>query len=160
MGSAQKILFSIDDPEPKTDTGRNASGFANSLISSLLLPVGEHTIYIQYIDANGSPSEIYSQAFRVDPIAVSFQQLPMDFSTNTIPGTFTVGILGAKLEDAKTYTYRYSLDNDSLSETLESIAMGTIQVTGLTTGEHTLYIQATDADGKQTDVVEFPFTVK
>jgi hypothetical protein len=33
-------------------------------------------------------------------------------------------------------------------------------VTGPTTGEHTLYIQATDADGEETDVVEFLFTVK
>ncbi|HEU0294725.1 MAG TPA: hypothetical protein VFR47_18435 [Anaerolineales bacterium] len=160
VGSAQKILFSIDDPEPKTDAGRNASGFANSFISPILLPVGEHTIYFQYIDANGSASEVYNKTFKVDPITVIFQQLPTDFSTNTIPGTFTVGILGEKIEDAKAYTYKYSLDDDSLSETLEGFAMGTIQVTGLTTGEHTLYIQATGADGKQTDVVEFPFTVK
>ena len=160
MGSAQKILFDIDDPEPKTDTGRNASGFANTLITPILLPVGEHTIYFQYIDANGSASEVYSKPFRVDPITVSFQQLPTDFSTNTIPGIFTVGILGDKIEDAKAYTYKYSLDEDSLSETLQGFGFGTIQVTDLKPGEHTLYIQATGADGQQTDVVEFPFTVQ
>ena len=159
-GSAQKILFSIDDPEPKTETGKNASGFANPLITPILLPVGEHAIYMQYLDANGVASEVYSKTFTVDPIAVSFQQLPTDFSTNTIPGMFTVGILGEKIEDARAFTYKYSLDDDSLSETLEGFAIGTIQLTGLTTGEHTLYIQATDADGKKTDVVEFPFTVQ
>lgn len=159
-GSAQKILFSIDDPQPKTDAGKNASGFPNNLITPILLPVGDHTVYFQYIDTNGTASEVYSKPFRVDPIAVIFQQLPTDFSTNTIPGTFTVGILGAKIEDAKAYTYKYSLDNDSLSETLEGFAMGSIQVTGLTPGEHTLYIQATDADGEQTDLVAFPFTVQ
>ena len=159
-GSAQKILFSIDDPEPKTDTGRNASGFANVFISPMILPVGEHTIYMQYIDANGSASDVYSQPFRVDPIAVVFQQLPTDFSTNTIPVTFTVGILGDKIEEGKAYTYKYSLDNDSLSETLEGFAIGTIQTSGLTPGEHILYIQATGAGGSQTEVVEFPFTVK
>jgi hypothetical protein len=158
-GTAQKILFSIDDPEPKTDTGRN-SGFANIYIAPFMVPVGEHTVYFQYIDSNGSASEVYSKPFRVDPIAVLYQQLPTDFSTNTIPVTFTVGILGDKIEDAKAYTYNYSLDNDSLSETLESFAMSTIQVTGLTPGEHTLYIQATGADGKKTDVVAFPFTVQ
>lgn len=159
-GSAQKILFGIDDPEPKMDTGRNASGIANIYIPPILLPVGEHTVYFQYLDANGSASEVYSRAFRVDPVTVIFQQLPPDFSTNTIPGTFTVGILGDKIEDAKAYTYNYSLDNDSLSETLEGFAMGTIQVTGLTPGEHTLYIQATGADGRKTEVVAFPFTVQ
>lgn len=160
VSTAQKILFGIDDPEPKTETGRNASGFANSLITPILLPVGEHTLYLQYIDANGTASQVYSQAFRVDPVTVIFQQLPTDFSNNTIPGTFTVGILGAKLEDAMAYTYRYSLDDDSLSETLEGFAFGSIQVTGLTVGEHTLHIQATGADGSQTEIVEFPFTVK
>ena len=158
--TAQKILFSIDDPEPKIDTGRNASGFANVLISPLPLPVGEHTIYIQYLDANGVASEVYSKTFQVDPITVTFQQLPTDFSTNTIPGMFTVGILGEKIEDAKAYTYKYSLDDDSLNETLEGFAINTIQVTGLTPGEHTLYIQATGADGGQTEVVAFPFTVQ
>jgi hypothetical protein len=158
--NAQKILFSLDDPQPKTETGRNASGLPNTLITPILLPVGEHTAYFQYLDANGSASEVYSKKFRVDPITVIFQQLPTDFSTNTIPGTFTVGILGAKLEDAKAYTYQYSLDDDKLSETLAGFALGTLQVTGLTTGEHTLYIQATDADGQKTDVVKFPFTVK
>ena len=159
-GSAQKLLFGIDEPQPKTDTGKNASGLANTLITPILLPVGEHTVTFQYIDANGSASKVYSKSFRVDPVTVSFQQLPTDFSTNTIPGTFTVGILGAKIEDAKSYTYRYSLDDDSLSETLDGFAMSTISVTGLTPGEHTLYIQATDADGNKTDVVAFPFTVQ
>ncbi|MFT3895320.1 MAG: hypothetical protein QM730_27155 [Anaerolineales bacterium] len=159
-GTAQKVLFGIDDPQPKTDAGRNSAGLANTFITPILLPVGEHTVYFQYIDANGSASEVYSKTFRVDPIAITFQQLPTDFSTNTIPGTFTVGILGDRIEDSKAYTYKYSLDNNSLSETLEGFAMGAIQVTGLTTGEHTFYIQAIGADGKKTDVVEFPFTVQ
>jgi hypothetical protein len=159
-GTAQKVLFSIDDPQPKTDAGRNSAGLANTFITPILLPVGEHIVYFQYIDSNGSASEVYSQSFKVDSIAVIFQQLPTDFSTNTIPGTFTVGIVGDKIEDSKAYTYNYSLDNNSLSETMEGFAMGAIQVTGLATGEHTLYIQATGADGKKTNVVEFPFTVQ
>jgi hypothetical protein len=115
---------------------------------------------MQYVDANGTASPVYSKSFRVDPIAVIFQQEPPDFSTNTIPGTFLVGILGAKLEDAILYTYQYSVDTDSLSETLEGFAMSTIQVTGLRPGEHRLYIRATAADGTQTELVQFPFTVK
>lgn len=160
LSTTQKILFSIDDPEPKIETGHNAAGYVNMLIQPMALPVGEHTIYMQYVDANGTSSQVYSKSFRVDPVAVIFQQLPPDFSTNTIPGTFTVGILGAKIEDATAYTYKYSLDNDSLSDSLEGFAIGAIQVTGLTQGEHVLYIQATAADGAQTELVQFPFTVK
>lgn len=158
--TAQKILFGIDDPAPKTETGRNAAGFPNILIPPQPVPVGEHVMYMQYVDANGVPSEVYSQPFRVDPITVIFQQLPPDFSTNTIPGTFTVGILGARLEDAVAYTYRYSLDSPALDQTLEGFALGTIEVKELTPGEHRLYVQATGADGTQTEVVEFLFTVK
>ncbi len=160
ISTVQKMLFSIDDPEPKTDIGRNSAGFVNSLIQPLLLTVGPHTFYMQYVDANGVASQVYSQEFRVDPVTVLFTQLPPDFSTNTIPGTFTVGILGADIQQAVTYTYHYSLDNDSLSEALQGFGIGAIQVTGLTPGEHVFYIRATGGDGTQTEVVQFPFTVK
>jgi hypothetical protein len=68
ISTVQKIFFSIDDPQPKTDVGRNAAGFVNSLIQPLLLPVGDHTFYMQYVDANGVASQVYSQKFRVDPV--------------------------------------------------------------------------------------------
>ncbi len=160
VSTAQNVLFSIDDPEPKLDTGKNAAGFANLYVQPILIPVGDHTVYLQYIDANGVASQVYSREFRVDPVTVFFTQLPPDFSTNTIPGTFTVGILGADIQQATPYTYKYSVDDDSLSETLEGFALGTIQVTDLTAGDHVLYIQATGGDGSQTEVVQFPFTVQ
>lgn len=160
ISTVQKLFFSLDDPQPKTDVGRNAAGFVNSLIQPLLLPVGDYTFYMQYVDANGVTSQVYSQKFRVDPVAVLFTQLPPDFSTNTIPGTFTVGILGADIAQATRYTYHYSLDDDTLSETLDGFAIGAIQVTDLTPGEHVLHIQATAEDGTQTEVVQFPFTVR
>jgi hypothetical protein len=160
ISTVRQLLFSIDDPQPKTDIGRSAAGFVNNLIQPLPVPVGDHTFYMQYVDANGVTSDVIRKPFRVDPVTVIFQQMPPDFSTNTIPGTFTVGILGADLQQATPYTYKYSLDNDTLSETLEGFAMGTIQVTGLTPGEHVLYIQATAGDGTQTPVVQFRFTVK
>ena len=112
------------------------------------------------MDANGVASAVYHKDFRVDPVTVIFQQLPPDFSTNTIPGTFTVGILGADIQQATAYTYHYSLDSDALDQSLEGFALGTLQVTGLTPGDHVLNIQATAADGTQTPVVKFPFTVK
>ncbi len=58
------------------------------------------------------------------------------------------------------YTYNYSLNDDSLSEALTGGPFMPIQVTGLTPGEHALYIQATAQDGKKTEVVKFEFTVK
>ncbi|HMO60223.1 MAG TPA: hypothetical protein PKA05_18735 [Roseiflexaceae bacterium] len=157
--TAQDILFSIDNPDPQTSTGRSPTGMPNILIAPMLLPVGDHTIYMRYIDANGVESAVYSEAFTVNEISVLFIQLPPDFSTNTIPATFTVGILGAKLEDATFYTYRYSIDEPSLSETKEGFAIEVLQITGLTPGEHTLYIQADGSDGSQTAVVEYPFVV-
>jgi tetratricopeptide (TPR) repeat protein len=160
ISTIRQMLFSIDDPDPKTDVGRNASGFVNSLITPFPIPVGDHIFYMRYVDANGVTSEVFSKPFRVDPVTVIFQQLPPDFATNTIPGTFTVGILGVDLQQAVAYTYKYSVDNDSLSETLEGFGMGTLSVTGLAVGEHVLYIQVSGSDGSQTPVVQFPFTVK
>jgi tetratricopeptide (TPR) repeat protein len=160
ISTIQRLLFSIDDPQPKTDVGRSAAGFVNNLITPFLIPVGDHTFYMQYVDSNSVTSEVISKPFRVDPVTVIFQQLPPDFSTNTIPGRFTVGILGADLAQAVSYTYQYSVDNDSLSESLAGFAIGTIDVADLKVGEHVLYIQATAGDGTQTPAVQFPFTVK
>jgi len=156
----QQILFNFDHPEPVTDTGRIASGgqtFPNYSVGPLTLPLGEHTFYMRYIDANGTPSQVFSKTFQILPIALTFFQMPIDFSTNTIPGNFSVGVLGAVESDV--YTYHYSVDSDALTETVESIAMTNILVTGLKPGEHTLYVQAIASDGKKTEVVKFPFTV-
>ena len=156
--NARQLLFSIDDPAPQTDSGKNAAGMVNTAFGPIPVALGEHTFYMQYVDANGVSSQVYSKQFRIDPIAINFQQLPKDFSTNTIPGLFNIGIVGAT--GVELYTYNYSLDNDTLSETLTGGPFMPIQVTGLTPGEHALYIQATAQDGKKTDVVKFEFTVK
>jgi hypothetical protein len=157
VGSAQQFLFSIDDPEPKTETGRQ-SGFVKSYVGPLPVPEGEHTFYLQIVDANGTAGQVISQPFRVDPIAVRIAQQPTDFSTNTIPVAFVVGILGS--EGFEPYSYRYSVDNDSLSESHDGFAQANFTVDGLTSGDHTLYIQATAEDGTQTEVVQFPFTLE
>ncbi len=159
--NARQMLFSIDDPAPKTDTGHVGAGaqtFVNTSIGPLPLALGDHTIYIQYIDANGVTSPITSKKFRVEPIAITFNQQPPDFSTNTIPGLFSLGVVGAQIADL--YKYDYSLDSDKLDKSLSSVAFASLSVTGLTRGDHTLYVRATAADGKQSPVVKFPFTVK
>jgi hypothetical protein len=112
---------------------------------------------MQYVDANGTRSKVFSEPFRVDAIAIVFQQLPRDFSTNTIPGSFSIGVLGST--GAELYTYRYSIDDDSLREKHDDFALGVLSVNGLTPGSHQLFIQGTAQDGKQTPVVTFPFVV-
>ena len=161
LSTAKDLRFGIDDPEPKTSTGRvgvGAQTAVNPGFGPLPLPVGDHILYLQYIDANDVPSEVFSQPFRVDPIAITFLQQPPDFSTNTIPGLFSVGLLGAT--GAELYTFRYSIDDDSLVEEYRGVSVTAITVTGLTPGEHMLYIQGTAEDGAQTEVVQFPFTVR
>jgi hypothetical protein len=161
LATAQKLLFGIDEPQPTTDAGRSPNGLVNSHIGPMLLPEGEHIFTVQFVDANRASSEVYSKPFRVDPIAVRYAQLPMDFSTNTIPATFILGILGATEAETELYTYHYSIDNDSLSETTSGAAIAaSINATGLTPGEHMLYVQGTAADGTQTEVVQFPFTIQ
>ncbi len=158
--NAKKLLFDIDNPKPARDTGIvSATGTPNLSIGKIPLPVGKHTIYVQYIDANDTPSQVFSKEFEVRPVFATWNQQPLDFSTNTYPGSFLVGITGAPVESL--YTYKWSIDSDKLDQTLLGAGMGAIQVTGLKAGDHVLYLQATSQDGSKTfEVEQIPFTVK
>lgn len=159
-GTAQKLLIGIDNPKPDKDTGKITSGnqsFVNTNLGKLKLPVGEHTVYAQYIDANGTPSQVYSKTFRVDPIALILTQQPPDFSTGLVPVVFTAGIVDAPQDMA--YTYKYSVDSDKLDQKGDGFFIFTLNLQ-LKTGDHTLYIQATDKNGKSTPIVQYAFTVK
>ncbi len=159
--NARQLLFGIDEPQPKTDAGHTGAGaqtFVNTMIGPIPIDQGDHTFTVQYVDANGVLSPVTTKKFRVDPIAITFNQQPPDFSTNTIPGLFSVGVVGT--QGFEPYTYHYSLDSDKLNQTLASTSFAAINVAGLTRGDHTLYIRAAAADGKQTPLVKFAFTVK
>ncbi len=161
VSNAKQLLFSVDDPDPKTDAGKIVAGtqtFVNTSIGPLPLKVGEHTFYMKYVDANNVTSQVFNRAFRLDPIAVNFQQQPPDFSTNTIPGLFSIAIVGA--QGFEPYTFKYSIDATTLDQSLAGVAIENINVKGLAKGDHTLYIQATGSDGKKTNVVEYKFTVR
>ena len=161
VANARELLFSIDDPDPKTDSGKTGSGsetFVNTSIGPVPVPRGKHTFYMKFVDANGVTSQTFSKPFSVDAIAVNFTQQPPDFSSNTIPGLFSIAIVGA--QGFEPYRFDYSLDSAALDQSLEGIATEAINVKGLTKGDHTLYIQGTDATGNKTDVVKYPFTVK
>ena len=161
VGSAKQLLFSVDDPDPKTDAGKIVSGaqaFINTSIGPLPLKVGDHMFYMKYVDANNVISQVFSKAFRLDSIAVNFLQQPPDFSTNTIPGLFSIAIVGA--QGFEPYTFKYSIDSTALDQSLAGIASDSINLKGLAKGDHTLFIQAAAPDGKKTDVVEYKFTVR
>lgn len=158
----KKLLFDIDNPTPTRETGMTAIG-ANSVpnvnIGKIPLPVGEHTLYLQYIDANDVPSKVFDKKFTVRPVFATFQQQPVDFSDNTFPGTFLLGVTGAPLETF--YTYKWSIDSDALDNEQQGAAMTGIQVKGLKAGEHIFYVQVITQDGTKTfDMEKIPFTVK
>lgn len=158
----KKLLFDIDNPTPTRDTGTTTLGSTtvpNVNIGKIPLPVGEHTLYLQYIDANDVPSKVFEKKFTVRPVFATFQQQPLDFSDNTFPGTFLVGVTGAPTETF--YTYKWSIDSDALDNELLGAAMTGIQVKGLKAGEHVLYVQAVPQDGSEPfKVEEIPFEVK
>jgi hypothetical protein len=161
VATAKQLLFSIDDPDPKTDAGKTGAGnqtFVNTAIGPVPIEIGEHTFYMKYVDANDVTSPIFSKPFRVDPIAVNFTQLPMDFSSKTIPGLFSVAIVGA--QGYEPYTFAYSIDSPALGQSVDGVATQAINVNDLAKGDHTLYIQGTAEDGQKTDVVEYRFSVK
>ncbi len=158
----KKLLFDIDNPTPTRDAGTTNIGGTtrpNVNIGKIPLPVGEHTLYLQYIDANDVASPVFEKPFTVREVFATFQQQPVDFASNTYPGTFSIGVTGVPLETF--FTYKWSIDSDALDNEQLGAAMGGIQVTGLAKGEHILYLQAIAQDGSKTyDVEEIPFTVE
>ncbi len=156
----KKLLFDIDNAKPARDAGTNsATGFPNMTIGKIPLPVGKHTLYLQYIDANDTPSQVFEQEFEVRQVFATWNQQPLDFSTNLYPGTFSIGVTGAAFDQI--FTYKWSIDSDALDNSQLGAGMGAIQVTGLKAGEHVLYLQAIAQDGSKTYAVEkIPFTVK
>lgn len=155
----KKILFDIDNPKPTRETGMNAAGFPNPTIGKIPLPVGKHTLYVQYIDANDVPSQVFEKEFDVRQVYATWNQQPLDFSTNLYPGTFAIGVTGATFEQF--FKYKWSIDSDALDNEMLGAAMGGIEVKGLKAGDHVLYLQAIAQDGSKTyEVEKIPFTVK
>ncbi|MCB0035297.1 MAG: hypothetical protein KDE51_14795, partial [Anaerolineales bacterium] len=126
----QKVLFSVDDPTPSIETGQIQSGSFTSVsnqIGPLPLERGEHTLYVQYIDANGTPSEIVTYDYRIDDIVVNYTQQPFDFSSNATPAVFTLAVVDA--DPGALYTYNYGLDPDALTESMQGVgSAGVIQL--------------------------------
>ncbi|HZQ10471.1 MAG TPA: hypothetical protein VFD70_28085 [Anaerolineae bacterium] len=156
----KKILFDIDKTPPTRETGSQTFGGNTTPNVSIKLPVpvGKHTLYVQYIDANGTPSAVLQRDFTVRQVFANFNQQPTDFSTNTIPGLFIIGYAGAP-ED-KIFTYKWSIDSDALDGSQLAGALGGIQVKDLKPGEHVLYLQAIDQQGNKSEVEQIPFAVK
>lgn len=160
LGTARELRFSIDDPQPTTDTGRMGNGMVNACIGPLQLPVGDHTAYAQYVDANGVESQVYSTTFRVNEIAILFQQYPKDFATGNIPGKFSLGIRGLDVLQERC-DFKYSVNKATLSATLEADSIyGRLELPNLPVGDNVLHIQAVCESGYTTPVIQFPFAVK
>ena len=76
---------------------------------------------------------------------------------------FLVGLIGAK---AGNYTVIYSLDNDALDQstlffhTGDPNSAAVIQLTGMDTGEHSLFVLVEGRMGVKMEVAETVFEVK
>lgn len=156
----KKLLFDIDKEKPTRETGTNSTtNTPNVTIGKIPLPVGKHTLYLQYIDANDTPSQIFQKEFEVRQVFATWNQQPLDFSDNTYPGVFSIGVTGAAIDNL--FNYKWSIDTDALDNQFLGAGMGAIEVKGLKAGEHVLYLQAISQDGSKTyDVEKIPFSVK
>lgn len=157
----ERILFSIDDPEPKIDNGRSTSGtltIANNSIGPIPHEKGEHTLYIQYVDENGETGEIFSLDYKIDDIVFNFTQLPYDLETESTPAIFTMFVVDGDTDAL--YSYAYSVDSKALDQSVDGVAEGgVIQLQNMEPGEHILNVQATSPNN-QTDIIAIPFTIE
>jgi hypothetical protein len=155
----QELRYNIDEPQPITSTGAiSNSATVNTSIGPLSLQKGAHTLYVQYTDGAGVESPLYSYDYTVEDIVMNIAQQPFDAKANGIPVRFTLTVVDG--EPDALYTYRYSLDSDALDQSQQGLGSGTIiQLAPVTTGEHTLYVQA-ELEGAVTNVVQHEFTVR
>ncbi len=160
--TGQDAFYGIDDPAAPNNMGKTTLGsisYINSSLGPLQVPIGEHTFYFRYLDQNGAESEIFSFPFTVEPIFVIWSPNPPDFSTGIISGSLIFEIPYQE-DSSLTYTYQYSIDDDSLSQELVGIYVGVVELPNVAKGEHTVYVQAVGPDGTVTDVVAFTFVVE
>ena len=157
----ERILFSIDDPEPKIDNGRSTSGtltIANNSIGPIPHEKGEHTLYIQYVDVHGDAGEIFSLDYKIDDIVFNFTQLPYDLETESTPAIFTMFVVDGDTDAL--YSYAYSVDSKALDQSVDGVAEGgVIQLQNMEPGEHILNVQATSPND-QTGIIAIPFIIE
>lgn len=160
--NVQELRFSLNEPNPVNSTGSSNFGgnnVPNSTIGPIPLEKGMHTLYIQYTDATGVDSEIFTYDYTVEDIVVNFNQQPFDFSANGIPVIFTLAAIDA--DPNELLTYNFSVNSDALDQSVQGVGQaGVINIVPVEPGDHVLYLQAVDGNGGKTAVVEFPFTVE
>jgi serine/threonine protein kinase len=157
--SPEEILYSLDDPTPQHSTGKvQGLDYVNQSVGPVVIPIGDHTIYFSYIDKNGVESQVFEQAFTVEPVVANWIQNPPDFATNISSGSFLF-TSAYPIEDAM-YGLRYSIDSDTLdSEATAYMGILSVEIPEIDQGDHILYIQAIDPDGVESKIVEYEFTV-
>ncbi|MFK7803915.1 MAG: tetratricopeptide repeat protein [Anaerolineae bacterium] len=169
-GNVKEILFSLDDPTPSISTGAidvGSSKIANTNIGPIPFEKGDHTVYIQYTDANDVQSEIFTYEYTVNDIMFDHQQDSFDFSINGTPVYLTLTAIDASVDDLS--TWNFSINSDALDIEVQFPGqIFPISIPGeyegnpqepLEPGEHTIYAQRTRPDGTKTDVVSYTFVL-
>ncbi|MEM8860116.1 MAG: hypothetical protein AAGD96_17430 [Chloroflexota bacterium] len=170
-GNVQEILFSVDDPTPSISTGSIQVGtgsIANTQIGPIPFEKGDHTVYIQYTDANGIVSDVITYEYTVEDIMFSHQQENFDFSLNGAPVFVTMTAINATVEDLGTWNIginsealdiEFQFPGQQIPLRIPGDFTGDFQ-TALEPGENTIYAQWTGPDGIPSDVVSYTFTVE
>jgi len=145
----QKILYSIDDPNPTIDTGPSpylkdptTGGPTPSMQVTGKVAEGKHVLYAKYVDANGKESAVVSKPFEVTPILAHSLPKPGDLGSTAL--NFTINFQSI---DGKNYEYFYSLDKPDPDTKVKGDELA---LQGLPAGAHELFYYGTSA-GKKTE---------
>ena len=162
VSNAKQLLFSIDDPDPKTDAGKTGAG-AQTFVNTQHRTAGArsgraHVLHeVRGCQRRGKPRLQQSIPRRSD--CREFHATASRFLDEHDPGALQHRDRRARraLNSTRLPTaliHRRSISRWQASRSRASMSQD------LAKGDHTLYIQATGSDGKKTDVVEYKFTVK
>ncbi len=154
----KKIFYRIDEKGEFKDTG--SMGITTPGLDTPLpnyqvmeaLTLGPHIIEMKYLDAEGKESPVYRHEFTIEPLKL---QSPPYKMIDPKTGKDQYMVFWSTFDSSKEYQYAYSLDNDQLNQKVEN---GTLNLTDLSKGKHTLYLQGTSGSEK-TNVASMEFEV-
>jgi len=154
----QKIFYRLDKQGEFRDTGTMGIAMAGSTTPlpnyQVMEPMtlGDHVVEMKYLDSKGKESPVYEHQFTVD--AIKLQNPPYKM-IDPKTGKEQYMVFWQQFDGTKEYVFSYSVDEKTLDKKIE---YGTLTLTDLSKGKHTVYLQGS-LGSEKTNLAEMEFEV-
>ncbi len=155
----QKIFYRLNQQGEFKDTGDSGISMVGQDYTlpnyqvMEALPIGEHQIEVKYQDSKGNTSPVYSFPVKIEDLTLNYPPYKMiDPQTGQAQYLVSWSLYDSNAE----YDLKYSLNNSSLDQTVESV----LYLKNLPSGKHTLYMQGINKSNQtKTNLATMEFTI-